>query len=506
MLTGASSFAIGAVDSWFGTVVQAVQIALVVPGAASTYSFGRSLNPQQCAPGSWSARSCPSNPQEICQYPCSITNWTALGQERQGIYHAQQAAETLMSNSQSNTIFNVTRNGSNYFFLGDIRSSPTLDFAAEALTVSTQCQMITPNCTVNSEGGFTCGTYTSPSFSYSGEVGVDPENATSAMDEAMVGIQFFNDSALTQPVGFGSNATDLFAPKNPIHFLSWSKGFPPVDTYADEFGYMRYNGYLKNDTNGDAVFVMACSATIYETEYYWVNGSVISSELEAYEVAPDYYGAVYSAPFAINSALSHLALQDAAALAAYQLRPEGLSRVFADYFSKAAVSFSSGISVPILNDKEWTRDNFYLATRVPFVPLYTLIALKALYAIFAIGIAVLAVFFTRPSEAQEVKERLTVNGLAAGFFEPYSSHVKPVEEVSELFQEHHGPKKSLTTQKIGLFQTEQGGWLWVSVAKKMIAGLGIHESMMAVPGSPQSFRNPASPNLGEGYTPVKDVQ
>jgi hypothetical protein len=523
-------------QSWFGTVTKAVNIALVVPAANSSSFFGRILDPNRCTPGSWQLFDCPSNPQAKCRYPCSMTSWNASGSQHEGLYHAQQAAETLMSNSLTNTIFNVTRNNSNYFFLGDVNSGNTLDFAASTLAVETQCQMVTPNCTVSSTGGFTCGSYSSPSFSYSGEVGVAPDNAMSG-NEAMVGIQFFSDAALSKPIGFGANTTDLFSAQNPVQFLAWSKGFPPVDTYADEFSGMRSSGYLKNDNNGDAVFILSCTSTIHEAEYYWVNGTVMPNALEAYQLAPDYYGAVYSAPFATNSALSHLALQDAAALAAYQLRPEALANIFSEYFSKAAVAFSSGFSIPVRNDKEWTRDNFYLATRVPYVPLYTLVALKALYALFALSLAVLAVFFTRPSQAQEVKERLTVDGLAAGFFEPSTAHERPVKEVADLFEEHKSPnEKSGETQKIGLLRTELGGWLWVSVEHqdKVGSGLGIQGAgqiasavhghpATAVPNStgqatapepptsPTSLMTPSSPmskrtsQLGEGYKLVKEI-
>ncbi len=436
-----------------------------------------------------------------------MTSWNASGQEHEGLFHAQEAAETLMTNSRINTILNVTdANNSNFYFLGDLHGSAALDFSAPTLAVKTECQLETQNCTLGAEGGFTCGSYRSPSFSYSGQVGVDPSNATSAPGESTVGIQFFRDSTFNQPIGFGSNTTDLFAAQNPIHFLSWSKGFPPVDTYADEFGFMRNNGYLKNDTDGDAVFILSCSTTIYEAEYYWVNGSVAPNQLKAYELSPDYYGAVYSAPFATNSALSHLALQDAAALAAYQLHPEAVSRVFSDYFSLAAVAFSSGYSVPVANDKEWTRDNNYLATRVPLAPLYTLVAFKAVYAVFAVGLALLAVFKTRPSQAQEIKERLTVNGLATALFEPTSSHEVAVRNVSDCFQEHR--EKGRDAQKIGLVQTDRGGWLWVSVGRKNVQGLGIQDTMTPVAdqaGDAAGKPHGAHQDLGEGYKLVKGI-
>ncbi|EXJ58554.1 hypothetical protein A1O7_05981 [Cladophialophora yegresii CBS 114405] len=505
----AMTFVIGIVDSWFGTATKAINIALVIPSAATAFSFGRSLDPERCATESWQSSSCPSNLNAQCLYPCSMTSWKVSGYEREGLYHAQEAAETLMQNSRTNTILNVTvDDGSNYYFLADLRRGMKLDFVAPTLAIKTECQVVTDTCETHPEGGFTCGTYSAPSFSFSGQVGMAVENATAAPDEAMVGIQFFNDSAWTQPVGLGSSATDLFASTNPVHFLSWSKGFPPVDTYADEFGYMRNHSFLKNDTNGDTVFILSCAATIYEAEYYWMNGSVVPSELKAYELAPDYYGAVYSAAFATNSPLSHLALQDAAALAAYQLRPEGLAKVFANLFSKAAVAFSAGISVPVQNDREWTRENTYLATRVPLLPLYTLIALKGFYAFFALALALLAVFKTRPSEAHEVKERLTVDGLAAGFFEPNAAHEKAVKQVSDLFHEHQTPEKSDATQKIGLLHTDQGGWLWVTVARQAFEGLGLAEVITTAAdqaADAAAGKQGSAGRVGEGYKLIKDI-
>ncbi|KIW33771.1 uncharacterized protein PV07_00595 [Cladophialophora immunda] len=506
------TFAIGAVDSWFGTVTTAMNIALVIPKNNTAFSFGRGLNSSQCGPSDWESRTCPGNAQANCSYPCSITSWQTADGERQGVLNAQQAAETLMSNSLNNTIHNVTVNGSNYYFLGDTQSSKTLDFVATTLAIKTQCQMVTQNCSVTAvdsvSSGFTCGAYSSPSFSYSGEVGMDPKNATSAPDEAMVGIQFFNDTAKSQPVGFGSSTTNLFSTQNPLQFLTWSKGFPPVDTYQDEFKTMREDQYLKYDATGDTVFVLSCSAVIAEVKYNWTNSSITLVELEADEDVADYYGAVFSAPFAINSPLSHLALQDAAALAAYRKTPEGLSKVFADRFSQAAVALSSGIGIKVQNELEWTRDNSYLATRVPYVPLYLLVTLKAIYALFALGLAVLAVFLTQPSQAQEVKERLTVDGLAAGFFEPNANHERAVKNVSDLFHEHQSPDKSEDTQKIGLLQTDKGGWLWVAVVQKAAQGLGIQQAANFAAdqvADAAAAQMGAVGTLGQGYKLVKDI-
>lgn len=71
--------------------------------------------------------------------------------------------------------------------------------------------MVAPNSTLGD--GFTCGPYKAPSFSYSGAVGFAPSDMTAPSDMAMVGIQFFNDTAWNQPVGFGTAFSEFFCPE-----------------------------------------------------------------------------------------------------------------------------------------------------------------------------------------------------------------------------------------------------------------------------------------------------
>lgn len=500
-----SSFAIGATDSWFAATTTALNIALVVPSGNVTRSFGRSLQ-SECVSELWQQKQCPSNAQAACRYPCSIMSWnTSVGQEREGVSNAQQAAETLMSRSLNNTVMNITANGTNYYFLGDVGANAELDFSAAALAVSTQCRMVTPNCTLDGHG-FTCGAYAAPSFSYSGSVGFAPGDVTSPSDMAMVGVQFFHDTTWDRPAGFGDDTTDLFATQNPIHFLTWSKGFPPMNTYGDQFPAMREGKYYQYDDTGDTVYILDCSTSIYDAEYYWVNGTVASVEVDGdgNGLAPDYYGAVLSAPFGTNTALSHLSLQDASALAAYQKDPGDLSLVYSNYFSRAAVALTSGFSVAVLNERESTRTNSYLATRVPWVPLYTLVALKAVYAAFALGLAFLAVFLTHPSQAQEIKERLTVDGLAAAFFEPCAQHEQAVKNVQDLFEEHQDSEPSDDTKRVGMLQTKQGGWQWVTLAKRASDGLGL-QGIVDLAAEQAAGQQGAVGQAAQGFTLVKEI-
>lgn len=430
---------------------------------------------------------CIGDSSSLCDYPCSITNWNAsTGAERFGLQHAQEAAEVLMNNSYINFIVNVSAAAHSYdtqhYFLGDTKSSSSHDFTTDTFAVSTQCEVITQNCSIGT--GFTCGTYTAPSFAWTGAVGVDKTSATGPSNESTAGIQFFNDSALNIPVG-GDPSKGLFTSLNPAPFLLWSKGFPPIDTSADQFSYMRENHYLGYDESGDPVFVLNCSMAVYEAKYNWTNGGVSAGGLFDLKLADPAYGAIYSAGFAMSSALGHLSLQDAAALAAYQHQPDLLANSFANQFSLAAAALSAGIMAPSQNTFEVVRLNNILVTKVPILPLYTLLALKAIYAFFALGLAALAVMLADPITTQDVKERLTIDGLAVGLFESDAHRNKGVTEIQQLYHEHNaktqGDDKSgkddeppSEPPKVGMVRNAQGGWSWATTVKLADSfGLGL---------------------------------
>jgi hypothetical protein len=445
----------------------------ILKATNTTSPFGRDLDPSVCG-SLWHQMSCIGDSLATCNYPCSITNWTTTeGVERFGLQHAQVAAEVLMNNSYTDLILNVPAGTQNkqHYFLGDKNSSATQDFTTGTVAVTTQCKVITQNCNVST--GFTCGSYSAPSFAWTGEVGVDQGSATGPYNESSTGIQFFNNSAFTVPVG-GDASQGLFISQNPVPFLMWSKGFPPVDTTADQFKTMRDANYLRSDASGDPVFILNCSMAVYQATYNWTNGGVPVGGLYDLVLADPAYGAIYSGGFALDSALGHLSLQDAAALAAYRDTPESLANVFADQFSQAATALTAGVTAPSRNIFQQERFNDVLVTKVPLLPLYVLIALKAIYALFALVLAGLAVMLADPLRSQDVKERLTIDGLAVGLFESDSHLKQGVSEIQQLFDEHNksvgadsttAAETSSSPPKIGMVQNSMGGWSWATTVK-----------------------------------------
>ena len=476
----------GAADTWFAAATKPINVALLSRHLTPANGYGRGLNSSICGDNIWWQRPCPSDSASLCNYPCSIADWniTTGGNTtlKEGIAGAQQSAETLLGNSNINVVHNTSMvdqqgYGTQYHFLGDAKSGETVDFLTSTIAVSTHCGTVTQDCDIGgTDEGFSCFGYQSPSFTYSGKVGVDPASATAPDDMSNVGIQFFRDPALQYPVGFGNQSTELFSAQNPIHFLTWSKGFPPMDPSSSTFSNMIHSKNLQVDESGDNVFILNCSTTFYKTTYAWVNNAILKDEQQSGfypEIAADTYGAIFSAPFAINSALGHLALEDAAAISAYQNSPQGLADSFASDFSHAAVALSAGIMVPNANLLEQSRNDTELLTRVPLVPLYFLISLKALYALASLLVVALAAFYTTPSQAQEVKARLTVNGLAAGLFEPRAIQEKPIEKIEELYGEHKNTDEEYEVSKIGMSQTEAGGWIWVANGGERLAGTAL---------------------------------
>ncbi|KAK5059709.1 hypothetical protein LTR84_009592 [Exophiala bonariae] len=466
------TLAIQSVDSWFGVATQpaTVQILMV---ANTTSAYGRQLNSSVCS-SLWHQMPCIGDSSALCDYPCSITNWTSpTGSERFGLQHAQEAAEVLMNNSYINFVLNVSAGSydTQHYFLGDKKSSTSHDFTTDTFAVSTSCEVITQNCSIGT--GFTCGGFTSESFAWTGAVGVERASATGPSNQSSTGIQFFNDSGLTVPVG-GDASKGLFITANPAPFLLFSKGFPPIDTSADQFTYMRDNHYLGYDSSGDPVFVLNCSMSVYQAKYNYTNGGVSKGGLFDLRLADPAYGGIFSAGFAVDSALGHLSLQDAAALAAYQHRPDLLANSFANQFSQSAVSLSAGIMSPSENVFEQRRWNNVLVTKVPILPLYVLIALKAIYALFALGLAGLAILLADPITTQDVKERLTIDGLAVGLFESDAHRSKGVTEIEQLYREHNAKTQgddknsdgtASVPAKVGMVRNAQGGWSWATTVK-----------------------------------------
>ncbi|KAL8830973.1 MAG: hypothetical protein Q9170_005497 [Blastenia crenularia] len=239
---------------------------------------------------------------------------------------------------------------------------------------------MTKNCQISPDRpGSSFPGYESSSFTYHGQVGVDPEMTIASTNMSMTGIQFFTNMDHQYPIGLGNQTTDLFGLQNPMYFLTWSKGFPPMDTSSDAFRDMINRNHLQL-VNGDNVFILNCTATVHRTVYAWVGETILHGR-----EGKEGFSTSLAPP-----ALGYPALQVAAALAAYKTEPQDVADEFANKFSSAAATLTAGIMAPTRNMLEQKRNNTEILTRVPKMPFFFLIGLQAVYALASIAVAVLA--------------------------------------------------------------------------------------------------------------------
>lgn len=358
-----------------------------------------------------------------------------------------------MNSSNTGSQPNIT-----IYFMGDTRSSTAVDFRARTLGMSTQCKIMTSECYTDSN--------TTDSFAFSCPGGFQgdlnqcspniwPAEGDVGTSSCPTGIGFAKDPQLSQTAdyitvndAFGTPSgylIEVFS-QNPVYFGTWATGFPAGgDTSNPLFGgnadgVSDQEVFANGSTN--AIWMLNCSATVYEVEYTYVNGALHSFDAQ---LASGDWGAFYSAPFswfsyAMGLQPVQVALSDAAYLAGYTAENStDLANIWARAFSRAALSLSIGVFEPLVNNLEQLRDDAVNVARVPMIPLYLLLSLKLLYVVVVITLAIGVYCFTHPAETEVVKAQLSVHGLAAAHFnEPDLVRSNVVKEVQSRLDRSGG--------------------------------------------------------------------
>lgn len=206
-----------------------------------------------------------------------------------------------------------------------------------------------------------------------------------------------------------------------------------------------------SSTGTSESWFLNCSATIYDTTYTWVNGSVADVNNT---LSNNTMGIVISAPF--THTLGMQALQLGATMACYENSSVTVASTTAAYFSRAVLSLAIGVFTNRTNLLEQSRSEILL-TRVPLVPFYTLLGLKFFYALSAILLAVATIIWANPTKSVEVKDQLSIEGLATEIFGP------------DVFKDKSsGGPQEVTGQgavveeekKVGVVQVEGGRWVY----------------------------------------------
>lgn len=439
----ACSLLIPLVDTWFGIATHPATITQLYNTSRQEYhSFGRALNKNEtllnpsCANGPGLAAGTGTNYQKWW-WPCNIIMLsTALSNIfLQGV---QDASELQLSQPTNNLIFNYTsavdvtagpggKATRTVYFFGDARSDSKVDYKAQTLGISTQCQMATADCYTGDNGtAFRC------SAGFRGDLwACQPDSWYGGNgSHCSTGIGFAPDAQLSRSAGF-TTLTDtsqegtgynwgeipVLLRQNPMHFAAWAYGYPTAD--MNNKLWSTFDQQIFPNNTIVAQWLVNCSATVHDVTYTYVDGALHSF---AATPAAAEWGGFFSAPFAWSGLdgmqPAKLALEQAAYLASYTAQSSSdMASIWAHEFSKSALAMSVGVFAPAINELEQLRNSTVNVARVPTVPLYLLLGLKLLYVVTVVVLAIGAYCFTHPAETEVVKAQLSVKGLAAAHFD-----------------------------------------------------------------------------------------
>lgn len=336
------------------------------------------------------------------------------------------------------------------FYLGDTAASSDIDFKASTYAVSTQCQPMTKQCLPPASGfktSFNCSTGLAGNLS-----------AYSTVDSAAgLGLQFFQDPGLITP-WLGPPENQMPSGQNPLYFGTWAIN-QESQTLASGTGE-------KDDGLSDLVgqgseawsWFLNCSATVYDTTYTWVNGSLASHNTT---LSNNTIGLVVLSIF--YHTYGDQALQLAATTASFGNSSADVAATTAEYFSRSALSMAGGVFANRTNLLEQSRSTMLL-TRVPLIPFYTLIVLKMLYALSAMLLAIATIIWAHPAQSAEVKAQLTIEGLVAAIFGSDSLKNKAPGDLQEVVDQDAAAKED-QEKKVAVVKTEGGRWTYATVVK-----------------------------------------
>ena len=335
--------------------------------------------------------------------------------------------ETINNVSDSRVVKTVEHEGATYLYMAnaDQERLDELDYSAKTYAVQTTCKPITSTC-MNEDNFFGAGTPYSCPFNLDGD-----------LTDAPWAMSFYTDSTMTD------NST-IWGVENPYYFALAASQNPELGAVNQELIEDRE---IMKSTHGATVFVLSCSATVYDMEYSNVNGSVtrwVRSQSNS-SVANILQSVQAQTPIA------DIYLQQAASLAMFSNTSAELAESFAQAYGRIAMSMATGAfqSTPGL---EAQKRSSIIAARIPFAPLFALIVANLLLVILGVILTALAVLSAH-GDAAEAQARLSVQAIVAQVFESDRAR-RGVPSTDAMYDEYEGMK----SQKVGVIKTEEGGW------------------------------------------------
>lgn len=410
--------------------------------------------------------------------------------------NANEAALTIANLSVINTVNDGYNAGNDqvqhYKYLANTGFDLTKDFRAKTIAVKTQCAPMTARCFPSylSDNSSDLGYWRSLGSFYtfnctpgfSGELTSNGASMATALRKnsstGSMGIGFAPDAELSQMIGNNRSIVEFASFRNPLYFGTWSLGWQNM-RYTD-IGDNNYplnhdpwdlDGNIFYDENYGYAWMLNCSMEVYYAEYDWINGT--THNFTPWLAEPG-IGGMVSYPFVSGLPLAELCLQSTSSHMRKAINSSVLADQFADQFSACVIALMAANTDLVPTILEQSRNNNFGATRVPIVPLFVLLGFKFLYCLAVFGLAIAAYHYTEPAESQSVKERLTLKGLAANYFSDTPSDQQvAVKNIEQLFQSSGTTAAGADAEaallagqepKIGVVQTEMGGWQYVRMA------------------------------------------
>jgi hypothetical protein len=490
---------------------------------------------------------CPNGPGAFKAFdgaiwvPCNIDSDDGSGGEDMGaeLVGSLEASRVLRGVSSANSTISsypesnhtAGSGGQAFYYLAANPSMAhfpgMMDYMAKTIAITTQCAPITQQCLPgvqwpfddDDDRTFSCTPGFGANFTFSGasqtvDADESDDGDNTRPDRPAVGMAFASDAQLSRRIGkydpglgdkilAGSNQSrpipdvsyKYVQPANPLYFGAWALGYPGFSinqthtTAALTNPLLNDSQIYRSELGPSAMWVLNCSATVYDVSYTWVNGSLqtFNMTLSSAEM-----GGLISAPFALDRVRERaITLQAIAGVASVSDNSSSLAHAFADGWSQAALALSAGVMAPSENTLTQWRIPRQVA-RVPMIPLYILLGLKAVYVLAVIALAIGAYCFTHPAETEIVKTQLSTRGLAAAHFDsPDILQSQVLSQIKERLQptttknnqaESEDPatgglKRAATflgdmpDKRIGVVAHEDGVWRFAVVANGVWNGI-----------------------------------
>ena len=271
------------------------------------------------------------------------------------------AYQTVNNVSATHRLITVNSADLSYVFLSATQIPNDIDYVASTVAINTQCTPITSACNVTYQGGqstpYTCSSGFVKNFGI-------PVLADSDLGSLVWRMDFFNDSALTEPV-------NLTTPTNPT-YMAMASYVIAAGLASNREGGRSISPLFLNDPEivypcclGGIAFILRCNTTVYEATYAWVNNSFDSfisltpSNLSLANIVngPQQNNNTFGIPQYVNGAI----------LAAFSNTSQDLADKMALVYSQTALGLGSG-SILSTAELGGTNQEVLLVARVPYAP------------------------------------------------------------------------------------------------------------------------------------------